>query len=64
MPREIAWVYELLHRHGSIDYGKRAAQALIEEARREFDSAYGDATPGPDTDFLRALLDYVVARDL
>ncbi len=64
LPREVAWVYEMLRRYGSIDHAKRASRAFVEEARREFESAYGGATPGADTDFLRGLLDYVVARDL
>jgi geranylgeranyl diphosphate synthase type II len=64
LPRELAWVYELLGRHGSIDYAKSAAQGFVEAARREFDVAYGQAMPGADTDFLRSLLDYTVKREL
>jgi geranylgeranyl diphosphate synthase type II len=63
LPREVAWVYELLRANGSIEYGRRAAQTFADAARREFDGAYAEATPGADVDFLRSLLDYVVSRE-
>jgi geranylgeranyl diphosphate synthase type II len=57
-------VYELLRTYGSIEYAKAAAREFARGAQREFDSAYSGATPGPDLDFLRSLLDYVTAREL
>ncbi|HEX3770562.1 MAG TPA: polyprenyl synthetase family protein [Polyangiaceae bacterium] len=63
LPRDVAWIYDLLGRHGSIEYARSAARQLVEAARREFDGAYGGATPGPDLTFLRDLLGYMVARD-
>jgi geranylgeranyl diphosphate synthase type II len=63
LPREVAWVYELFGRHGSIDYARRAARDFADAARREFDVAYRDARPGQDLDFLRSLLDYMVERE-
>jgi geranylgeranyl diphosphate synthase type II len=63
LPREVAWVHQLLRSSGSIEYGRRAAHAFADAARREFDVTYGGATPGADTDFLRALIDHVVSRE-
>jgi geranylgeranyl diphosphate synthase type II len=63
LPREVAWIYELLGRYGSVEYARNAAHELVEGARREFDGAYAGALPGADTAFLRQLLDYMVARD-
>jgi geranylgeranyl diphosphate synthase type II len=64
LPRDVAWIYELLGRYHSIDYGRHAARDLVDAARREFDVAFRDARPGPDLDFLHGLQDYVVARDV
>ena len=63
LPREVARIYELLSRHGSIDYARQAARDFAEGAKREFGIAYGSATPGPHLDFLRSLLDYMVSRE-
>jgi geranylgeranyl pyrophosphate synthase len=63
LPREVAWIYDLLHKHGSIDYAREAAREFAEGAKREFEVAYGRAVPGPDLDFLRSLLDYMISRE-
>jgi geranylgeranyl diphosphate synthase, type II len=64
LPREVAWVYQLLRSHGSIEYGRKAARDFADAARRELDAAYRSATPGADMDFLRSLVDYVVSREV
>jgi geranylgeranyl pyrophosphate synthase len=63
LPREVAWIYDLLHQHGSIDYARQAAGTFAEVAKREFDLAYAPAVPGPDLDFLRSLVDYMISRE-
>lgn len=63
LPREVAWVSQLLRASGSIDYARKEAQTFAGAARREFDVAYRDAAAGGDTDFLRSLVDYVVTRE-
>ena len=62
--REIAWIYELLDRYGSIDYARRVSREFLAKARSEFDTAYAAAPPGEDRRFVEQLLDYVVARSL
>jgi geranylgeranyl diphosphate synthase type II len=64
LEREVSWIYELLHRYGSIEYARRAARDFGDAARRELDQAYAQATPGPDLDFLRSLVGYVLSRDV
>jgi len=63
LPREVASIYEMLERYGSIDYGRQAAQKFADGARNEFGNAFGSAKPGEDVDFLRRLLDYMVDRE-
>jgi geranylgeranyl pyrophosphate synthase len=64
LPREVAWIYDLLGTYGSIDYARRAAEQFAEGARREFEVAYAGAAQGEDLDFLRSLLDYMVEREM
>lgn len=63
LPREVAWIYELLRTYGSLEYARQAANAFADGARREFEVAYSMAAPGPDVDFVRSLLDYMVSRE-
>jgi geranylgeranyl diphosphate synthase type II len=64
LPREVAWIYELLRSYGSLEYARQAAHAFAEGARREFESAYSKAEPSQDVDFVRSLIDYMVSREL
>jgi geranylgeranyl diphosphate synthase type II len=63
-PGEVAWIYEVLGEHGSIDYARQAARQFADGARREFDVAYAGASEPEALGFLRSLLDYMVSRDL
>jgi geranylgeranyl pyrophosphate synthase len=64
LPREVAWVYDLLRKYASIEYARDAVRQFADGARREFDAAYAGASPGDALDFLRSLLDYMVSRDV
>ena len=59
----MAWIYDLLHQHGSLEYARDAASTFAEAAKREFDVAYAPAMPGPDSDFLKLLVDYMISRE-
>ncbi len=63
LPRELAWIRDLLCMYGSIDYARRAVRAFAEGARHEFATVYGAATPGEDLDFVGSLLDYLIHRE-
>ncbi|OBI40570.1 geranyl transferase [Mycobacterium kyorinense] len=60
---------ELVHRvrtlmdsYGSIAYTSEFAEGILLVAEEYFEQAFADAKPGPDLDFLRALVPYVWAR--
>lgn len=63
LPREVAWVYGLLHDYDAIEYARSVAREFAAGAQREFSTAYANATGGNDLDFVRALLDYLVHRE-
>jgi geranylgeranyl diphosphate synthase type II len=63
LPREVAWIYGLLEKYGSLNYARAAARGFAAEARRLFDAAYAEALPGPDLEFIRCMLDYLTARE-
>jgi len=63
LPREVAWVYELLSRYKVLEYARAAARDFADGARNEFDKTFSDAIPGQDLEFLRSLLDYIVRRE-
>jgi geranylgeranyl pyrophosphate synthase len=64
LEREIAWLQDLIERHGSLDVARQAAHDLARSAAAEFDTAYARAPEGGDKQFIRDLVDYVVRRDL
>ena len=64
LERELVWIYELLTRYGSIEYARATARRFAAAAEQAFAAAYSGATPGPDLDFIRGLVDYVVSRDV
>jgi geranylgeranyl diphosphate synthase, type II len=64
LPREIAWLYELIARHESIAFARQAARELAAAAQQEFELAFADAGEGIDRDFIRSLVGYTIARDL
>lgn len=63
LPREVAWVYELLHKYEAIEYARSAARELAAGARAELGTAFAQAAPGKDLDFVRSLFDYMVQRE-
>jgi len=62
LPDEVAWVYQLLGRHGSIDYARAAARALGNAAARELEIAFAAAPEGEAKEFLRWIVRYAVTR--
>ena len=64
LQRELADIYDLLGRTGSIEWARLAAAALTSAAQKEFLVAFTGANDGLDLDFVRALVNYVVERDL
>jgi geranylgeranyl diphosphate synthase type II len=48
--------------YGSIDFTREYAEGIVSAADEHFEVAFADADPGPDTDFVRALVPYMLER--
>ena len=55
-------VRALMDEYGSIAFTSEYAEGILLVAEEYFEHAFADAEPGPDLDFLRALVPYVWAR--
>lgn len=58
----VGTVRSLMDDYGSIDFTVEYAEGILLVAEEYFEQAFADAHPGPDLDFLRALVPYVWAR--
>jgi geranylgeranyl diphosphate synthase, type II len=61
---DVAWVYEIMHRYGSIEFARSSARQLAGAALREFFVAYRDAPESDDKYFVRDIVFYMIERDL
>jgi geranylgeranyl pyrophosphate synthase len=64
LERELIDIYDLLGQAGSIEWARLAASALTRAAQKEFPLAFAGANDGPDLDFVRSLVSYLVERDV
>lgn len=55
-------VRAMMDTYGSIRFTSEFAEGILSVAEEYFEQAFADAQPGPDLDFLRALVPYVWAR--
>ena len=58
----VGTVRALMDDYGSIAFTSEYAEGILLVAEEYFEQAFADAQPGPDLDFLRALVPYVWAR--
>jgi hypothetical protein len=57
-------MHDIVTGTGSIEWARQSALALAEAAAKEFDlSAFAGVPRGPDLDWLRASVGYLVQRD-
>jgi geranylgeranyl diphosphate synthase type II len=61
-PELIGTIRGLMDDYGSITFTSEYAEGILLVAEEYFEHAFADAEPGPDLDFLRALVPYVWAR--
>ena len=61
-PEMVQRVRALMDDYGSIEFTSEFAEGILLVAEEYFEQAFADAKPGPDLDFLRALVPYVWAR--
>lgn len=59
---DVAWIRELMDRHGSIEYARDLAHGLAGAAQREFYAAFGACPPSTDKAFLEALAGWMLSR--
>jgi geranylgeranyl diphosphate synthase type II len=52
----------LMDDYGSITFTREYAEGILLVAQEYFEQAFADAHPGPDLEFLRALVPYVWSR--
>jgi geranylgeranyl diphosphate synthase type II len=58
----VTTIRRLMDDYGSITFTTEYAEGILLVAEEYFEHAFADAEPGPDLDFLRALVPYVWAR--
>jgi geranylgeranyl diphosphate synthase type II len=61
-PEMVRTVRDLMDAYESIAFTREYAEGILLVAEEYFEQAFADARPGPDLDFLRALVPYVWAR--
>ncbi len=61
-PELVRQVRTLMDDYGSIAFTRQYAEGILLVAEEYFEVAFAGAAPGPDLDFLRALVPYVWAR--
>jgi geranylgeranyl diphosphate synthase, type II len=61
-PELVRTVRDLMDTYGSITFTSEYAEGILLVAEEYFERAFAGAEPGPDLDFLRALVPYVWAR--
>lgn len=63
LPRDIAWIWELMQKRGSMEYARSIAAEFMGAAQTAFEAVYGNAHENEHKDFLRGLMSYVLTRD-
>jgi geranylgeranyl diphosphate synthase, type II len=61
---DVGWVFDLFTRCGSIDFARMCLRQMVNAATQEFETAYRDAAPSPDRDFIRSLIPFLGDRTL
>ncbi len=60
---EVAWVLELMERHGSIDHARAFAEGIAGAAHDVFQVAFADVPPSPDRQFVEDMIGFMLDRD-
>jgi geranylgeranyl pyrophosphate synthase/uncharacterized protein with NAD-binding domain and iron-sulfur cluster len=64
LPREVLRLHQIIADGGSIQWAQRAAAEFAEAAAREFhNSAFASVPAGPDLEWLRGCIDFLIQRD-
>jgi len=63
-PAQVAEIRALMEHHGSIDYALEYGRGVAAVAGDAFEEAFAGAVPGPDVEFVRALIPYMLERQV
>lgn len=61
-PDTITEIRKLIDAYGSIDFTAEYGRGIASTALDTFEDAFAEAAPGPDTEFVRALVPYMLGR--
>lgn len=61
---EVDFVLACMERHGALDHGREASRRFARRARTHLTAATRQLPRSPHLDFLHAMVDYVIERDL
>jgi geranylgeranyl diphosphate synthase, type II len=61
-PAVVAEIRDLIDAYGSIEFARAYAEGIADSALEAFEIAFAPARPGPDTEFVRALVPYMLGR--
>ncbi len=61
-PEVVAEIRGLLDEYGSIEFATEYASGIAGAAVEAYEEAFGPALPGPDAEFVRALIPYMLGR--
>jgi geranylgeranyl diphosphate synthase type II len=57
------WVLDLMKRHGSLEFASVYASGIADAARAAFDAAFADVPRSKHVEFVRQMVDFVLARE-
>jgi hypothetical protein len=60
----VSEVLKVLKESGSLDWARHVADSLARGAAERLPAAFVGAREGPDLDFIRSLVSYIVEREL
>lgn len=61
---DVRWIYGMMEKYDSINYARRIARELAEEALRQFPTAYALAPESQDKLFIKQIVEYMIERKL
>jgi geranylgeranyl diphosphate synthase type II len=61
-PAIVAEIRDLIDAYGSIEFARAYAEGIANSALDAFEIAFAPARPGPDTEFVRAMVPYMLGR--
>jgi geranylgeranyl pyrophosphate synthase/uncharacterized protein with NAD-binding domain and iron-sulfur cluster len=64
LSRDVLKLRDMIGTGGGLAWAESAASALAHAATNEFESAFAGVPPGPDLNWLRSAIDYLVKRDV